>query len=618
MTEAVLEKIATLPTGNGVYQFKGGKGDLLYVGKAKNIRSRVRSHFGKREQLEGRHKVLYRKTCDVEVIVTDTEAEALILENNLIKQYQPRYNINLRDDKSYPYICIKNEPFPRVFPTRRLIKDGSKYFGPYTDVGSMRRALRAIRQIFQLRTCSLDLSPKPIAAGKYETCLEYHIKNCAGPCAGYQSADAYDATIARIESFLNGKTTALVSALEESMQRAAAQLRFEEAALLRNQIAAVKNYAEKQKVVTSAAVDRDLFAVATHREEDVASAVLFRVRDGKIIGRQHKILSGIAGHTEAELMQTYLERYYTESVFIPDEVFLSTATASPVALESYLAQRRGRKVVLKTPQRGEKAELMRMIEANAHVIIDEWVRQLAKRGENRIPYAVKALQADLGLPHLPRRIECFDISHLSGTGTVASCIVFLDGKSRRSDYRGYKIRTVPHGKSDDFMAMHEVVTRRYKRMAREETPVPDLVIVDGGKGQLSTAVKALNELNIPGKFPIVGLAKRLEAVYFPGEKDPTYIAKQSASLQLIQRVRDEAHRFAVDLQRKQRRKKALHSELLDIPRIGPKRAQELIKKFGSVRKVKQAPPEALAAVVGSKAANAICQYVEQQESFNHS
>ena len=604
--------ITTLPTGHGVYQFKDALGTLLYVGKARNIRSRVRSHFGKREQLEGRHRVLYRKTADVEVIVTDTEAEALILENNLIKQHQPRYNINLRDDKSYPYICVKNEPFPRVFPTRRLVKDGSKYFGPYTDVGSMRRALKAVHRIFKLRTCTLDLNPKRIAAGRYETCLEYHIKNCAGPCVGYQTREDYDHTIKRVEAFLNGKTSTLVKTLEDAMRRAAAALRFEEAATLRNQITAIKDYAEKQKVVTSESVDRDLFAVATHREENVAAAVLFRVRDGKIIGRQHKILSGIDGHSEAELMQTYLERYYTEAVFIPDEVFLSSETASPAALESYLAERCGNKVLIKMPQRGEKAALMRMVEANAQLIVEEWIRQLIKRGEDRIPYAVKALQADLGVPHLPRRIECFDISHLAGTGTVASCVVFVNGKPRTSEYRGYRIRSLPEGRSDDYQAMHEVVTRRYKRVAHGESPLPDLVIIDGGKGQLSSAMRALEDVQVLGKFPVVGLAKRLEAVFFPGDKDPTYLSKQSVSLQLIQRARDEAHRFAVNLQRKQHRKKTLHSELLNIPQIGPKRAQRLIRKFGSVHKVKQASVEALGEVVGSNAAEAICQYVAQQ------
>ena len=618
MTDVLWQKIASLPTSHGVYQFKDADGGLLYVGKAKNIRSRVRSHFGKREQLEGRHKVLYRKTSEVEVILTDTEAEALILENNLIKEQQPRYNINLRDDKSYPYICIKNEPFPRILPTRRLIKDGSRYFGPYADVGTMRRALRAVHNIFQLRTCSLNLSPEPIAAGKYETCLEYHIKNCAGPCVGHQSAEDYDRTIKRIESFLNGKTSSLVNALQETMQRAARELRFEEAALLRNQIAAIKSYAEQQKVVTTQEVDRDLFAVATYRAEDVAAAVLFRVRDGKIIGRQHKILSGIAGHSEAKLMQTYLEHYYTEAVFIPDEVFLATPTSNPAALAHYLTGRRGKKVVLKVPQRGDKADLMRMVEANAQLVANEWVAQLIRRGEDRIPYAVKALQADLSLKRLPRRMECFDVSHLAGTGTVASCIVFFNGRPRKREYRGYKIRSLAEGQSDDFKAMYEVVRRRFKRIARESGPLPDLVIIDGGKGQLSSAAKALESVGILGKFPVVGLAKRLEAVFFPGDPDPQYIAKQSASLQLIQRARDEAHRFAIALQRKQRRKKALHSELLDIPRIGPKRAQALIRKFGSVRKVKQAPLKELSALVGTRAAESIQRYVAKQRPTGHS
>ena len=613
MTEELQRKIATLHTGCGVYQFLDVDGARLYVGKAKNLRSRVRSHFGKHEQLEGRHKVLYRKTAAIDTIITDTEAEALILENTLIKKHQPRYNINLRDDKSYPYICIKNEPFPRVFPTRRLIKDGSKYFGPYADVGSMRRALRAVRQMFQLRSCSLDLSPKPIAAGKYQTCLEYHIKNCKAPCVGYQTPEDYAVTIKQVEAFLNGHTSGLVQSLEAAMHAAAEALRFEEAARLRNQISAIKSYAERQKVVTADPVDRDLFAVAAHTEENVAAAVLFKVRDGKIIGRQHKILSGIDGHTSGELLQTYLERYYTEAVFIPDEVFLSAEVPGAAPLRSYLSERRGKKVHFKAPQRGEKADLMRMVEANARVVVEDWVQQLIKRGEDRIPYAVKALMADLRLSRMPLHIECFDISHLQGTGTVASCVVFRHGRPLKKAYRGYKIRSVADGRADDFQSMREVVARRYKRVQAEEDSCPDLVIVDGGKGQLSSAVQALSELNVLGLFPIIGLAKRLEAVYFPGDQDPIFIAKQSLALQLLQRVRDEAHRFAVDLQRKQRRKRTLHSELLNIPGIGPKRAESLVKTFGSVKKVKQASAEDLAEVVGTLAAQAIRSYAEQRD-----
>jgi len=612
VTDQLLEKIATLPTSPGIYQFKDNSGAWLYIGKAKNIRSRVRSHFGRPDQLEGRRKLLYRKTADIAVIVTDTETEALILENTLIKQHQPRYNIELKDDKSYPYICIKNEPFPRVFATRQLIKDGSRYFGPYTNVRTMRRALRAVRQIFQLRSCSLDLRPKSIAAGKYQVCLEYHIKNCAAPCVGYQTPEEYENTLSHIEAFLNGKNEILVRKLDKARLRASAALRFEQAGLLRDQIEAVKEYTEKQKVVIRYPVDRDLFAVAARREENVAATVLFKVRDGKLIGKQHKILSGIDGHTDAELMQTYLERYYTEADFIPGEVFLATEAVSAEALAIYLSRRRGRKVVVKTPQRGEKAELMRMIEQNASVTADEWVQILAKRGEDRISYAVKALQSDLNLPHLPHRIECFDISHLGGTGTVASCVVFINGKPSKRNYRSYKIRSVPEGKPNDFMAMHEAVTRRYKRLFHERAELPDLVVIDGGKGQLSSAERALKEISAYGNFPVIGIAKRLEIFYFPGDPDPVYISKQSASLQLIQRVRDEAHRFAVNLQRKQRRKKLLHSELLDIPGIGKRRAEALVKAFGSVPKVKHASSDALAEVVGKKAAKSIRQYVTEQ------
>ena len=612
MRDRLEQKLAALPTRPGVYQLKGADGAVLYIGKAKSLRSRVRSYFRENHLREGRLKVLAAKTTDVEVIVTDTESEALILENNLIKKLRPRYNINLKDDKTYPYICIKNEPFPRVFPTRRLRKDGSRYFGPYTDVKNMRRALGAIRSIFKLRTCSLHLAPEPIAAGKYETCLEYHIHKCAGPCVGYQSAESYADTIAQVEKLLHGQTSALVRLLEQAMGRAAALFQYEEAARRRNQIAAVKKYAERQKVVSQDGADRDLFGLATDREENVAASVLFKVREGKIIGRQHKILRRIEGRQDAELMQTSLEHYYTDAAFFPDEVYLSTDASDPEPLEAFLRERRGKKVPVKSPQRGEKAELMRMIEANARLIVEEWKLQQVKRGEERISYAVKALKDDLRLRRLPRRIECFDISHLGGTGTVASCIVFDDGKPRKSAYRSYKIRSVESGKPDDFLSMREVVSRRYRRILEENGPWPDLVVVDGGKGQLSSAVAALEAVDAYGKFPVVGLSKRLEEVYFPGDSDPMHIGKQSASLQLIQRVRDEAHRFAVELQRKQRKKRLLHSELLAIPGVGAKRVQKLIKAFGSVRRVKQATQEELAAIVGGHVAGRIRLYVEER------
>ena len=610
MNPELEQKLKHLPTRPGVYQHKDAEGTVLYVGKAKNLRSRVRSYFQESRPRDGRLNALVRRIEDVEVIVTDTEAEALILENNLIKKLKPRYNVNLKDDKTYPYICIKNERFPRVFPTRRVRKDGSKYFGPYTDVKNMRRALKTIRSIFKLRTCALNLAPEPIAAGKYQPCLEYHIKKCAAPCVGYQTEAAYDNTIAQIEKLLNGHTQELIELLEDEMRRLSAELRFEEAAAMRDQVVAVRQYSERQKIVAGDFVDRDLFALCVDQQARVAVGVVFKVREGKVVGRQHKYLRRIEDRTDAELMQAWLERYYTETTFFPDEVYLASETDDPAPLEAFLREKRGKKVALKVPQRGEKVDLMKMVEANAQLLLDEWKLAQAKRGDERVPHAVQALQQDLRLPRLPRHIECFDISHLGGTSTVASCVVFENGKPRKRAYRTYKIRSVDEGKPDDFQSMREVVARRYRRLLEENGPWPDLVVIDGGKGQLSSAVEALEAAGVYGRFPVVGLAKRLEEVFFPGDKDPKHIGKASASLQLLQRVRDEAHRFAVTFQRKQRAQKTLHSELHDIPGVGEKTARKLLKAFGSVKRVREAPPDALEAVVGKAIAAKIRDYFE--------
>ncbi len=608
MSSLLDDKLANLPTRPGVYQHKDASGKVLYVGKAKNLRSRVRSYFQESRPRDGRIQALVKKIADVEVIVTDTEAEALILENNLIKKLKPRYNVNLRDDKTYPYICIKNERFPRVFPTRRVQKDGSLYFGPYTDVKSMRLLLDAIRSIFQLRTCSLHLAPEPIAAGKYQVCLQYHIQKCKGPCVGYQTEADYDRTIEQIKKLLQGKTSELIERLEADMRAQAAAMHFEEAARLRDQVQALRTYSEKQKIVSPDFLDRDLFALAIDREEDVACGVLFKVREGKIIGRQHKYLRRLEGRSDAELMQSFLEDHYTETTFFPEEVHLAFETANPEPLEEVLRAERGKKVPIKVPQRGDKADLMRMVEANARLLLDEWKLQKARREEGRIPHAVRQLQEALRLPRLPRRIECFDISHLGGTGTVASCVVFEDGKPRKRDYRTYKIRSVDEGKPDDFQSMREVVERRYRRVREENGPWPDLVVIDGGKGQLSSAVDALERAGIAGAFPVIGLAKRLEEVFLPGDPSPHHLSRDNAALHLLQRVRDEAHRFAVTFQRKQRQKKTLQSELTEIPGVGEKTARKLLSTFGSVRRVREADPDALAEVVGPATARRIADY----------
>ncbi|WP_412063232.1 excinuclease ABC subunit UvrC [Rubrivirga sp. IMCC45206] len=605
MTDALADKLKHLPTTPGVYQHKDAEGKVLYVGKAKNLRSRVRSYFQEGRPKQAKTEALVRKIADVEVIVTDTESESLLLEDNLIKRLKPRYNILLKDDKTYPYICIKNERFPRVFPTRKVRRDGSLYFGPYTDGKAMKLMLKTIKSLFKLRSCSLHLNQAAIEAGKFQPCLDYHIQKCAAPCVGYETQAHYDASIEQIKKLLNGKTGELLELLRHEMGRLAAEKKFEEAAEYRDRVRAIETYAQKQKVVTDPDVDRDLFAITVDREADAGVGVLFKVREGKIIGRQHKVLRGVEGVEDAELLQRLVEAYYAEAMFTPNEVFLAGPLEDPGALEELLREKRGRRVEVHTPQRGEKFDLMNMVEANARLLLGEWKLEQSKREEDRIPRSVLSLERDLRLKKPPRRIECFDISHLGGTGTVASCVVFQDGKPRKSDYRTYKIRTVEDGKPDDFQSMREVVERRYARLLAENGPWPDLVIIDGGKGQLSSAVESLRRVDVYGKFPVVGLAKRLEEVFVPGSSESTIIPRTSSSLRLIQRVRDEAHRFAVTAQRKQRTIKDLRSELLDIPGVGAKTAKKLLTEVGSVKAVKSATEAQLAALVGPSVARKI-------------
>ena len=523
--ESLQEKLDNLPTDTGVYKHLDDEGTVLYVGKAKNLRSRVRSYYQNSRNHSRRIDVMVRKAADVEVIVTDTEVEALILENNLIKEHQPRYNVNLRDDKTYPYICIKNERFPRVFKTRKVKKDGSKYFGPYTDVGQLNQMMDAIRSVFQLRTCSLNLDPEPIEAGKYDVCLQYHIDNCQGPCIGEQDHDDYMQTIKQVEKLLNGHTQELINLLEDEMKQQSANLNFEEAARLRDQISALGKYSQRQKIVTQDFADRDVFALHVDRDEGIACAVKFTVREGKMIGRRHTYIKRIEGREPEELLLSYVENYYTEANFFPEEVLLSVdpnehPAQDTHALEELLRQQKGKQVPVKVPQRGEKASLVRMATSNAKLLVGEWKTQQMKRERDRIPEAVKSLKRNLQMDTLPRRIDGIDISHLGGTETVASCVVFTDGTPRKSDYRTYKIRTVEDGKPDDFKAMREVIQRRYSKVVEENGPWPDLLVVDGGKGQLSSAVKVLKEVEAYGKFQVIGIAKRLEEVFMPGDTDP--------------------------------------------------------------------------------------------------
>jgi len=601
--DALQQKLDNLPPDPGVYKFLDDEDSVLYVGKAKNLRDRVRTYFQQSRQRDGRIAVMVKKAVDVDIIITDTEVEALILENNQIKELQPRYNVNLRDDKTYPYICIKNERFPRVFKTRNVKQDGSKYFGPYTDVSKMNTMMDAIRSVFQLRTCSLDLSEEKIEAGKYDVCLQHHIDNCKGPCEGLQSEDDYMETIEQVEKLLNGQTQELIDLLEDEMHEQSDRHNFEEAARLRDQIQALKKYSQQQKVVSQDFADRDVFAIHVDRDEGIGCGVLFQVREGKMIGKRHKYLKHIEGRTVEELMLSFVENYYPDANFYPEEVLLShDPNEHPAqdthALEELLRQERGRQVPINVPQQGDKASLVNMAQSNAKLLVGEWKTQQMKRERDRIPESVKSLKEELRMDDLPRRVDGIDVSHHGGKETVASCVVFTDGTPRKSDYRTYKIRTTEEGRPDDYQAMREVVERRYRRMLDEDGPWPDLVVIDGGKGQLNTAVEVLRDLDVMDRFAVVGLAKRLEEVFTPGDSDPVLIGKDSPALQLLQKVRNEAHRFAVTYQRKRRKKKTLQSELLDIHGIGEKTAQKLLGEFGSVAKVKEAEEDALAEVVG--------------------
>ena len=617
--DALVQKLDALPTDPGVYKFLDADESVLYVGKAKNLRSRVRTYFQSSRQRDGRIEVMVQKATDVDIIVTDTEAEALILENNQIKELQPRYNVNLRDDKTYPYICIKNERFPRVFKTRTVKQDGSEYFGPYADVSKMNKMMDAIRSVFQLRTCSLDLHEEKIEAGKYDVCLQHHIDNCKAPCVGKQSEADYRETIEQVKKLLNGQTQTLIDLLKDEMREQSDRHNFEDAARLRDQIKALKKYSQDQKIVSQDFADRDVFALHVDREEGIACGVLFQVREGKMIGKRHKYIRPIEGREDEELALSFVENYYADAHFVPEEVLLSHdpndhPAQDTHALEALLRQAQGRQVPIRVPQQGDKASLVNMAQSNAKLLVGEWKTQQMKRERDRIPESVKALKGELGMDDLPRRIDGIDVSHHGGKETVASCVVFTDATPRKSDYRTYKIRSTEEGTPDDYQAMREVVRRRYRRMIDEDGPWPDLLMIDGGKGQLNAAVEVLADLGVQDQFRVIGLAKRLEEVFTPGNSAPVLIGKDSPALQLLQKVRNEAHRFAVTYQRKRRKKKTLQSELLDIHGIGPKTAQKLLGEFGSVARVKEAGEKALADVVGPAKAKTVAQYYADPES----
>ncbi|MBN1301402.1 MAG: excinuclease ABC subunit C [Melioribacteraceae bacterium] len=592
------DKLEGLPALPGVYQFKDKNNKVIYIGKAKNLRNRVRSYFHSKID-SPKTKALVNKISDFQLIVTDSEIEALVLENNLIKELKPRYNVNLKDDKSFPYIRVTNEPFPQIYSTRDVVNDGSKYFGPFTNVREMKSSLKMINHIFKIRSCKYFINDETIEKKKIKVCLDYHIKKCDGPCEGLISEADYNKMVYQVIKLLKGKSDDLIKELKDEMHLASKEFKFEKAAELRDKIARLEVYTNRQKIVTSDFEDRDILSAAVEGK-DVACIIL-NIRSGKLVGKKQFQLNS----AEEELKNIYaafIKYYYNEHVEVPREIIIETDPDDKEAITEFLSKKAGRKVAFFTPKRkSDSLSLLKMCKHNAELFLKEIQLQRMKK-EGNLPYVLTALKRDLRLDALPRKIECFDISNLQGTDTVASMVVFVDGKPKKSLYRKYIINSVDG--PDDFASMREVIQRRYTKLIRENEELPDLIMVDGGKGQLSSAVEILNSLDIT-KYNIIGLAKKLEEVFFPDNPDAQSIPKTSSSLKLLQQVRDEAHRFAITFHRNRRSKRTLTSELNEIKGIGPKLVEKLLKTYKNMDEIKSSTQSELAETIGAKKAELI-------------
>ena len=591
LSETMRHKLVTLPSAPGVYLMKDETGKILYVGKAKSLRSRVRSYFQESGVSErgARIELMVRRVADLDVILTQTEQEALILEATQIKAHKPRYNINLKDDKKYPFIRITDEPFPRIFWTRDVLKDGSRYLGPYSSARQMRMMLDVMHRIFPVRSCRYDL-PDP----KVKLCMEYQIHRCEGPCEGIVSQIDYRKSVNQAVRFLRGDKTSVIRELRERMATASEELKFEVAARCRDQIEALEVYQHRQKMVLEEQIDRDIIGLARH--DDEACCTVLEVREGRVVGDKHHFLGGVIEASDAEIISAFIRLFYLQSDFIPRQIHVNVALSDGEELAAWLTSKSDVKVTVAAFQRGLKAQTQELAVSNAAHMLEE--RRLKREAlRDRVPQSVHSLQRDISSPTLPRRIEGIDISNFQGTDTVGSLVVMIDGKPKRSEYRHFRIRSESEQGPDDFASIHEVVTRRISGLRRRGEALPDLLMIDGGKGQLSNAIDALRQLEIYD-LPVVGLAKRLEEIFVPGESEPILLPRASASLRLLQVLRDEAHRFAVTHHRKLRTKRTIASGLDDIPGIGPKRRQALLREFGSVRQLREADPEQIAAVKG--------------------
>ena len=602
MTDNLKSKLENLPANPGIYQFLDKSEKVIYVGKAKNLRNRVRSYFHT-GITSVKTLALVKKVVDLQLIVTDSEVEALVLENNLIKELKPRYNINLKDDKSFPYIRVTNEPYPQIFPTRNVVKDGSKYFGPYTEVKSMKNSLRLINKIFKIRSCKYFIDDEVIQKKKIKVCLDFHIKKCDGPCEGLISQADYNSMVNQVIKLLKGKTEDLIQELTWQMNKAASELSFEKAAEIRDRIEQLQVYSSKQKIVTNDFTDRDIIGCASEGKD--VSATILNVRNGKLVGKRQFNLSAEANEELDQIYSAVIKFYYSEYVELPKEIVLEVLPSDGETLIEWFKKKESKEPKFIVPQRkSETKSLLEMCRQNAILQLKEIQLQRMKKDGN-VPYVLAALKRDLRLKNLPKRIECFDISNLQGTDTVASLVVFVDGKPKKSEYRKFIINEVDG--PNDFASMMEVIRRRYTRIIDEKKLLPDLIMVDGGKGQLSSAIKVLKEINMP-EFEIIGLAKRLEEVFLPEHSEAQTIPRTSSSIKLLQHLRDEAHRFAITFHRQRRDKRTFTTELTEIKGIGNSIAAKLLTEFENINSIKTAAKEDLEKVIGKSKAELI---------FNH-
>ncbi len=588
-------QLKTLPHTPGVYQFFDKEGKILYVGKAKNLKKRVSSYFTKNHEY-GKTRVMVKKIAEIRHVVVPTETDALLLENNLIKKHQPRYNVLLKDDKSYPWICIKKERFPRVFPTRKVIRDGSEYFGPFTSMKTVRTLLDLIKGLYPLRTCNYDLSEEKIEAGKYKVCLEYHLGNCLGPCEGFQDEASYHAQIGAIREIIKGNFKDSLNQFKTQMKGLAAEMQFEQAQKVKEKIDILENYQAKSTIVNPKISNVDVFSIVS--DDSYGYVNFLQLSYGNIIRAHTLEIKKKLDETEKELLElaaTELRhRFHSQSkeVYVPFAVDL------------------GENIKVTVPKLGDKRKLVELSMRNAKLYRMERFKQVKVTDPDRHANRIMAqMQKDLRLNEEPRHIECFDNSNIQGSNPVAACVVFKNGKPSKKEYRHYNIKTVEG--PDDFASMEEVVFRRYKRLLEEEQPLPQLIIIDGGKGQLSSALKSLDALELRGKIAIIGIAKRLEEIYYPGDSIPLYLDKKSETLKIIQHLRNEAHRFGITFHRNKRSKAALNSSLDAIPGIGEKTATDLLKQFKSVKRVKEASLESLTSVVGAAKAKKIRDHFTQ-------